>query len=186
MKSTTAILTSATLLAAVCLGHAQDARPTPPEAPPARRPSGEQREGTAMRGNPLFTALDRNTDGTLDAQEIAAAAAALGKLDKNGDGKLTPEELRPAMRGAANPAAANTSALTTRLMQLDKNADGKLTKDELPERMQAMLEKGDLDKDGALNKDELTRLAAAQAPTAAAPARGEGRRHEEEEEDDDD
>jgi hypothetical protein len=40
-------------------------------------------------------ALDPNTDGTIDATEIANASAALKKLDKNSDGKLTPDELRP-------------------------------------------------------------------------------------------
>jgi hypothetical protein len=47
-------------------------------------------------GNPLIAALDANSDGTLDATEISNAPAALRKLDKNGDGKLTREELRPA------------------------------------------------------------------------------------------
>jgi hypothetical protein len=40
-------------------------------------------------------ALDANHDGVIDASEIANASAALKKLDKNGDGKLTPDELRP-------------------------------------------------------------------------------------------
>jgi Ca2+-binding EF-hand superfamily protein len=39
--------------------------------------------------------LDANHDGVIDADEIANAPAALKKLDKNGDGKLTPDELRP-------------------------------------------------------------------------------------------
>jgi hypothetical protein len=45
---------------------------------------------------PLMAALDTNSDGTIDATEIANASAALKKLDKNSDGKLTPDELRPA------------------------------------------------------------------------------------------
>jgi hypothetical protein len=40
-------------------------------------------------------ALDTNGDGIIDEQEIANAPEALKKLDKNGDGKLTPDELRP-------------------------------------------------------------------------------------------
>lgn len=40
-------------------------------------------------------ALDANHDGVIDETEIANASAALKKLDKNGDGKLTAEELRP-------------------------------------------------------------------------------------------
>jgi Ca2+-binding EF-hand superfamily protein len=40
-------------------------------------------------------ALDANHDGVIDENEIANASAALKALDKNGDGKLTQDELRP-------------------------------------------------------------------------------------------
>ena len=45
---------------------------------------------------PLVKALDANRDGVIDATEIANAPEALLTLDKNGDGKLTEDELRPA------------------------------------------------------------------------------------------
>jgi hypothetical protein len=50
---------------------------------------------------PLVAALDANHDGVIDADEIANAPAALKTLDKNGDGKLTMDELMPPrpMRG---------------------------------------------------------------------------------------
>ncbi len=51
--------------------------------------------GPRMMGGPLMAAIDANKDGTIDEKEIANASAALKTLDKNGDGKLTPEELRP-------------------------------------------------------------------------------------------
>ena len=41
-------------------------------------------------------APDVNQDGVIDADEIANAPAALKTLDKNGDGKLTQDELHPA------------------------------------------------------------------------------------------
>lgn len=44
---------------------------------------------------PIIAALDANSDGVIDATEIANAAAALKTLDKNGDGKLTADEIRP-------------------------------------------------------------------------------------------
>ena len=56
-------------------------------------------DGQRRPGNPIIAALDANGDGTIDATEISNAPAALRKLDKNGDGKLTREELRPAGRG---------------------------------------------------------------------------------------
>jgi Ca2+-binding EF-hand superfamily protein len=45
---------------------------------------------------PIMAALDTNTDGTIDATEIEQASKSLKTLDKNSDGKLTPDELRPA------------------------------------------------------------------------------------------
>jgi EF hand len=42
---------------------------------------------------PIIAALDTNRDGVIDESEIANASAALRTLDKNGDGKLTIDEL---------------------------------------------------------------------------------------------
>ena len=44
---------------------------------------------------PMESALDVNGDSVISAEEIANAPAALGQLDKNGDGQLTTDELRP-------------------------------------------------------------------------------------------
>jgi Ca2+-binding EF-hand superfamily protein len=52
-------------------------------------------EGRRPPRPPIIAALDANGDGIIDASEIANAPAALKKLDKNGDGQLTPEEWRP-------------------------------------------------------------------------------------------
>ncbi len=123
MKNTTALL-MALGLALPAMTFAQDAeKPRQPrgERPPQRegapgdadRP-GQNREGGpgapgGPRGQqmtpPLFAALDANKDGMLDADEIKNAAAALAKLDKNGDGKITPEEMRPARGGGERPKA---------------------------------------------------------------------------------
>jgi hypothetical protein len=43
----------------------------------------------------LEQVLDANDDGEISAEEINNAPAALMKLDKNGDGKITPDELGP-------------------------------------------------------------------------------------------
>jgi hypothetical protein len=50
--------------------------------------------------------------------------------------------------------------IVERIMSFDKNGDGKITKDELPERMQDLIAKGDTNKDGALDKEEIKKLAA--------------------------
>lgn len=59
------------------------------------RPDGQGPDGPRPPAPPLIGALDANHDGVIDEKEIASASDALKKLDKNGDGKLTMEELRP-------------------------------------------------------------------------------------------
>ena len=67
----------------------------PGDLPPGGQPPEGQRPVP-----PLINALDANHDGVIDETEIANASKALRTLDKNGDGKLTMEELRPQnMRG---------------------------------------------------------------------------------------
>ena len=44
---------------------------------------------------PLIAALDVDHDSTISAPELADAPESLKTLDKNGDGELSPEELRP-------------------------------------------------------------------------------------------
>lgn len=61
-------------------------------------PRGDRRgppEGHPPGGNPLMEALDPNHDHVISAEEIQAAATALLKLDKNGDGELSEDEFRP-------------------------------------------------------------------------------------------
>jgi hypothetical protein len=45
-------------------------------------------------------------------------------------------------------------------MTFDRNKDGKLTKKELPQRMHHLIDLGDTNKDGVLDRDELKKLAA--------------------------
>jgi Ca2+-binding EF-hand superfamily protein len=56
-----------------------------------------------MRFDPILAALDANHDGTISAAEIANAPAALKALDKNGDGQLTEDEVRPAFGRGRGP-----------------------------------------------------------------------------------
>ena len=100
MKTRVIILTlTLTLGASTYLLTAQDGNQRPEgQRPPGREggPGGERGgPGGPRPMNPFIVALDLNSDGTIDADEIAKASASLAKLDKNGDGKITPEEYRP-------------------------------------------------------------------------------------------
>ena len=110
---------------------------------------GLGRNGPRPPQSALMQALDRNHDGVIDAREIANASGALKRLDRNGDSRLTPDELRPARPG--NPEdpvgivlmealdtnhdgvldAREIAHAPSSLRRLDKNGDGKLTPDEL-------------------------------------------------------
>lgn len=65
------------------------------EAPPPPHEGGPGPAGFRPPKPPVEVALDADGDGTISATEIANAAAALAKLDKNNDGQLTVDELRP-------------------------------------------------------------------------------------------
>ncbi|MFP6619515.1 MAG: hypothetical protein VB877_09235 [Pirellulaceae bacterium] len=137
--------------------------------------------GQRMPRLPIIQALDADQNGEISAKEIANAVAALKKIDANGDGKLTMEEMMPAGigrgaqgrgaqgrggegqpqgRGAQGRGAAggNTADIVSRIMANDKNGDGKIDKEELPERMQRILERADANKDGALDKGEIEKM----------------------------
>lgn len=99
MKTLSRSLLALLLGAATCAAVAQDGQP--PEGRPGRGPGG------GMGRSPVIAALDANSDGVIDEAEINGAAKALLTLDKNGDGKLTAEEIRPGrpdgQRGPGGP-----------------------------------------------------------------------------------
>lgn len=127
-----------------------------------RRPGGPGGPGGGMmRFQPLLSALDTDSDGAISAKEIDAAPVSLKKLDKNGDGRLTEDELRPAF-GPGGPGGpeggrfgGSPEEMLNRIMSFDKNGDGKLSSDELPDRMREMMDRLDTNKDGFLTRDEL-------------------------------
>ncbi|MFM7166589.1 MAG: EF-hand domain-containing protein, partial [Planctomycetaceae bacterium] len=84
MKISTSLLATLAFAAAAAPGFAQD-------APEGGRGAGRQRMVA-----PLMQALDADQDGSLSPAEIENAAKALAKLDKNGDGTISTDELRPA------------------------------------------------------------------------------------------
>ena len=55
--------------------------------------------------DPIFAALDTNHDNEIDSAEIDRAPAALKALDKNQDGVLSQDEVRPNFPGRGMPGA---------------------------------------------------------------------------------
>jgi Ca2+-binding EF-hand superfamily protein len=156
----------------------------------AQEPEGGQRRGRGgpgggggtMRMSPSMRILDADQDGVISAAEIRAAASQLAKLDANGDGKITEDEMRPQGGGfegrrgpegrggeGQGPSADDTVNM---LMQFDKDQDGKLTKSEVPERMQGVFARYDANQDGVLTRDELSQGAAKQASRQGGPDGG--------------
>ena len=120
-----------------------------------------------MRMLPVMAALDADGDGEISTEEINASIAALKNLDKNKDGKLTMDELRPGPGGPVGergpgPAGARGGEgdMVSRLMAFDKNQDGKLSKDEVDGPMQGVFARADADGDGFATKEEIESLAA--------------------------
>lgn len=79
MKTTSIQLLA--LLATALTASAKEPRPPKGHRPPPPPPSA------------LFEAIDTDHDGTLSAEEIKNSAASIAKLDKDGDGEVTREEL---------------------------------------------------------------------------------------------
>ena len=98
--SSKAMIATAALGVVIWAATAQEAGKAPPggerppygDAPAPGRPPGDFPRPQA---SPIVAALDANGDSIIDASEIAKASAALKKVDKNGDGQLTPDEYRP-------------------------------------------------------------------------------------------
>jgi uncharacterized membrane protein YebE (DUF533 family) len=116
-------------------------------------------------------ALDANHDGVIDASEIAAAPAALKKLDVNSDGKLTRDELMPhplkhdgpvPTADTQNPPPSEDGPakggdhkrpVPPLVGALDANADGVIDAEEIANASKA-LKSLDKNSDGQLTSEE--------------------------------
>lgn len=121
-----------------------------------------------MRQDPLLNSLDADHDGVVSAAEITAAPVTLASLDKNGDGTLSPEEIR-----VRQPSPAERTAHL--LDEFDTDKDGKLSSAEAPDGLRARFSAADLNHDGVLDREELLQMfAQQQSPGRSQPAQQKG------------
>jgi len=104
--------------------------------------------------SPVLSVLDTNHDGTVSADELAAAPVALAALDLNEDGVISPDE-RQTLNVAGRPMRVGTSTIAFNLLlALDANHDGSLQALEIANAVSS-LEQLDRDGDGQLTPGEL-------------------------------
>src|SRR5262249_53250470 len=91
---------------------------------------------------------------------------------------VSPEEFtkvrEAAERSRGGPERLNVDSIVEHLLSFDKKGAGKIAKDDLPERMQDLFAKGDTNKDGYLDKDEIKKLAAEMAKEQSTSTRFPG------------
>jgi Ca2+-binding EF-hand superfamily protein len=112
------------------------------------------RGGFFRRPNPIFQALDADGDDIISSAELRKAVAALKKLDADGDGSITLEEVSP-QGGPGGPGGFDPEQMADRIMQQDKNGDGKLGLNEVDERTMQMFANADTNRDGAIDRAEI-------------------------------
>lgn len=103
--------------------------------------------------HPIWAALDTDKDGELSAEEIDAAKEALTKLDKNEDGKITREEVKPPAP-PEEQLAPKIKRPPPIVAVLDKDEDGKLSAKEIRDADKALLTL-DHNQDEELTGDEM-------------------------------
>lgn len=153
---------SLTLLASAGFAFAQQSeRPAP--------------EPTAASAG-VLAVLDFNRDGKLDQREIDLAVVGLRRLDQDGDGTVSAEEMaKPPQRGGrpggprgeggrpeggrpeGGPGGERRGAPS--MERLDTNGDGKISKEEAPDRMKQNWDRLDTNSDGAIDKTEMEAIA---------------------------
>ena len=133
----------------------------PPDRPGNREGRNARRpEDPPM--NPVIELLDADHNHEISSEEIANATAVLKKLDRNQDGRLTPDEFHPAGAGEGRPGVGRPDAAGGPFGRGRPPAEGDAGGDRarrpgasgdggFVERIMAM----DENKDGKLSKDEL-------------------------------
>ena len=107
-----------------------------------------------------FEEFDKNKDGALNQQEVAAMLTASNSSRRpSGTPSRDSDRPRPSSRDAAQPSQDGLFAI------LDRDRDGKLSRREL-EAAGSILARLDRDKDGSVSKREIAAVASDRAPSS--------------------
>lgn len=169
MKGILGICSGLVVLVAASVAIGQDREPQDP-GQGARRPDGRPEgrqdrgpEGRERRPEMIMVLLDKDRDGALSADEIAAAADALRALDKDEDGSVSAEELRPRRpdrgpgeRGGERPEGGEgrRGGRGGFIMRYDSNEDGFVTREEYAAGMDEQFNRFDKNQDGKIDAEE--------------------------------
>lgn len=134
---------------------------------PAERGGKKRPEGRPGKGKPgdLFKKLDTNDDHAISKEEAGEHWERMGKLDKDGDGKVTGKEMmagrpdgpgRPGKDGKKGDGKKRGDFKPGDMFKrADKNEDGKIAKDEVPAEAWERLSRADKNRDGFVDKKEM-------------------------------
>lgn len=114
------------------------------------RPGGGGPGGEHPNMADMIMRLDADKDGKVTQAEAGERWERLGRLDKNGDGAVTKDEV-PNLGGGPGGGHPNMAEM---IMRMDADGDGKVTQAEAGERWER-LSKLDKNGDGAVAKDEI-------------------------------
>jgi len=136
-------------------------------------PGGPGGQQGGPPSSPVLEALDTDRDHEISAREIAGAAAALKKLDRNRDGKLTHDEIHPGGPGHGGQVGHGGGPDGPHVGNRGPGGEqghGQPTVEQFMQRAMTF----DVDKDGMISKVELAKMAKAVTEEMAKRGGGHG------------
>ncbi len=129
--------------------------------------------------NAMFERLDQNGDGVLTSEEVPEERQRffdrmMQRADQNQDGQLTREEFTTSLNsfGGGQRMPGGRFDAETMFERFDSNGDGEITQDEIPQRAQRLMQL-DRNGDGLLTREELSQGRPGGGP-GGRPGRGPG------------